>query len=611
VMPSQRKREEAVSALKASLVQRFGPESRDIVQAEVDGRLATGAGRLAREDIDAIEQSVILAARHRRGAPPSATGLAGRAARGLPQSRSAPQFATPTPGSAGSRPAAPSPPRPTGTPLPPGSGFGAASRQMPGGLRPASSAGSLQSAASSGSRRGGPLRVAVVHPHPALAPTRGTLEERLPQPPYGISIMEGDDDAGSERSRVQVRPKFKVPVRPKVKPMDHWDLLVAFDGFKHQQEDAAYFQAGKAASHAKFKHTLDDQMDEVRAQREHEMANLRAERNNMLAMTEENAKLKAAEYEREEEQKHEMKKITDEMMRGIEQRRTNDQNKKKREEQQMKQWLANEKKRQQDEDRARGEEHERKCKAAQDEMKAALEEAARKKKEREAAEKTYIAEQQRGMDDKEAANKKAVQDRMDGIERNCATLGAEIAGRDAKAEKELLEKIRRVQEKADKDAKEEADRRRNEHNRKTRDMVNSLGEQCKQREEDVAQDKIENMKQAIIFKEEYDKGLAKDHAEAEARKQARSNLDVHLIGQMSDQLQVHPRNFLVTAPTQQTDICYNRMLFEHMHAEGFMPELTSKMLKQGPQRGKKDPFPSVGRYDGPIHEHELQDPEVG
>mmetsp|Transcript_7032 Transcript_7032/g.20003 ORF Transcript_7032/g.20003 Transcript_7032/m.20003 type:complete len:84 (+) Transcript_7032:58-309(+) len=79
---------------------------------------------------------------------------------------------------------------------------------------------------------------------------------------------------------------------------------------------------------------------------------------------------------------------------------------------------------------------------------------------------------------------------------------------------------------------------------------------------------------------------------------------------MSAQLQVHPRNFGITDVTQQTDVAYNRALFEHMHSEGFLPELTSKMLKDGPQRNKRDPFPSVGRYEGPIHPLELQEADA-
>jgi len=427
-----------------------------------------------------------------------------------------------------------------------------------------------------------------------------------------VQVVSGDpDDAASERSRVQVRPRFPVPMRPNMKPMDHWDLIVAFDGFKHRQEDDAFYKAGKAAAHAKFKATLDNQMEEVRALQEAEQEGRRQERANMLAMVEENRQLKQAEHQQEEDRKTEMKKITGDMIQGIERRRQNEKDRKKREEQQMTDWLNNEKRRKQEEDKQQAEEFAWKCKLAQDEMNAAMEEARRRKKEQEAEEKKYIADQQKGMDDAVAAGRAAVQARMDQIERNCSTLGAEIAGRDAEAARKLEENIKRIQEEGDRRAKEDAERRKSEHDRKTRDMISTLGDQCKQRQEHKANEKVENVKQAKIFREQYEEGVRSDQAKADARKEARANLDVTLINQMSEQIQVHPRNFLVTGSAQQSDVAYNRLLFEHMHKEGFMTGLTSKLLNHGPHRGKIDPFPSVARYEESIHEHELMEPEVG
>lgn len=606
-MPS-RKKEEAIGALKANLVQRFGSSSKEIVDAEVEGRLAASGGKLSREDIDAIEHLVVSAGKERRGG--------GRKV----HSRSAPNLKLSASDDAG----APLPPRRNGTPMPPAPNLGAAARQAPplrlprpasvGSLASASAASASAASASGGSRGGG--RKAALGPAPgptgAICMTpkpagqRPPPEDRPPKPPYGVSLV-GDDDAASERSRVQVRPKFAVPLRPKLKAMDHWDLIVAFDGMKHKQEDDAFYKAGKAASVAKCRARLDEGMAEANAFREQEAEDRRQERADMLAMVEENRMLKEAEHNAAEEQRAEMRKITDDMLRGIEMRKQREKDRAKREEQNMTDWLNNEKQRKQEEDRLQSEEFARKCGLAKAEMKAAMEEAKRRKREQEEFERAYVAEQQKGMDNKEAANKAAVQARMDQIEKNCSTLGAEIAGRDAKAEKELQEKIRRVQEQADRDAKADAERRKNDHNRRTRDMLNTLGDQIKVQKEQAALDKEEERKQARKFKEQYEEGVAKDQADAEARKQARAKQDDTLIKQMTDQLQVHPRNFGITKITQQTDVAYNRALFEHMHHEGFMADLSSGMLSHGQHKGKIDPFPSVGRYDGPIHPLELQE----
>merc|ERR1719210_1069734 len=108
-------------------------------------------------------------------------------------------------------------------------------------------------------------------------------------------------------------------------------------------------------------------------------------------------------------------------------------------------------------------------------------------------------------------------DRMAKIEKNTATLGKEIAERDAKAEKELQDKIRRVQEQSDREAKEDAERRKATKERKTAEMLASLKEQCQKRAEDAVALKEDDHRQARVFREEYEKGLQKDRADAERR----------------------------------------------------------------------------------------------
>ncbi|CAE7734984.1 unnamed protein product, partial [Symbiodinium necroappetens] len=77
---------------------------------------------------------------------------------------------------------------------------------------------------------------------------------------------------------------------------------------------------------------------------------------------------------------------------------------------------------------ADAEEYARKCKQAQDEMLEAMEEAARRKKARQDEDKAFAMAGEQAADDAEARNRAAVQARMDQIERNCQTIGADIAG---------------------------------------------------------------------------------------------------------------------------------------------------------------------------------------
>jgi len=135
--------------------------------------------------------------------------------------------------------------------------------------------------------------------------------------PYGVMRTSADDDTASEVSRVVVRPKYPVPLRPKLKPMDHWDLIVAFDSEKFRQEEEGFhLHGGKHETFEKFRDRLDGQMDEIRELREQEEAERRREREDMLAQVEENRRTEEAEAEKERSKMDFMKKARSAKIEG-------------------------------------------------------------------------------------------------------------------------------------------------------------------------------------------------------------------------------------------------------------------------------------------------------
>jgi len=410
-------------------------------------------------------------------------------------------------------------------------------------------------------------------------PPDARAKKFMPKPPFGVSVVAEDavkSTAGEAQQPAQ--PRYPIPARPLKKPMDHWDMIVAFDAHKHRQEYTAYQTLKKAAKMQSFKKTLDDQMQEVNAGRDEDLRMRHQERDHMFATLEANRQHKAAEEARENDKRSALKNDNMMMMGEMQQRRQREKDKKARDAQRMKEYLENERRQKEEDDKALAIVHAEKCRKAREEMLQAQEEGARRRRKQQEAEKTYILQQQKSMDDAVAVGRAAVKARMDQIERNCSTLGAEIAGRDAKAERELQEKIRKVQEESDRAAKEDAERRQAEMQRKNKEMLLSLDEQCKERVKDAARRKEEDHEQARMFKEDYERGLAQDRAKAEKRKKAREDQDVSLINQMRAQLQVHPRNFLNTEASQKQDVGYNRFLFEAMHSEGFMQNEAGTVL---------------------------------
>merc|ERR1712232_401859 len=401
---------------------------------------------------------------------------------------------------------------------------------------------------------------------------------------------------GSDRSRVTVRPRYSVPVKPKLKPMDHWDMIVAFDAAKHMEEEEAFEQSGRLEVHARFRAVLDAQMDELRDVRAGEAANKQKEIDDMQAQIQENLRIHEAEHAREEEKLDKMKKDNAEMTVKLEQRRQKEIQRKQKEQDDVTAWINAEKARQEQERRDNAEEFARKCAQAKKEMDETLAASAARKAAQKAAEKKEVVAAQKAMDDAEGAGRKAVQERMDRLDRLSATFGAALKEREEKAEAALQASIKRVQEEGERASKEDAERRKREHDRKVNDMLVVRAKQVKEAGKQAILDVEAGKQQAEIFKQQLAEGIAKDEAKKEKARKAREDQDHYLINQMRNQIGVHPLQFGMTDDTRRQDIAMNREIFEQMAHEGFEEELTNSFLKfkmDKGRSGKLDPLPSV------------------
>merc|ERR1712060_717575 len=132
-------------------------------------------------------------------------------------------------------------------------------------------------------------------------------------------------------------------------------------------------------------------------------------------------------------------------------------------------------------------------------------------------------------DENEAKKQKVLQDRKDHIDRVSRTVGAAIAGRDAKEAAELEAKIKRVQEEADRLAKEDAERRRSTHAKKVQHCVETWDKQLDERAKLNEVKKEEDAKQLAIFKKQLEDGLRADREKEEKRRKDRENQDKALI----------------------------------------------------------------------------------
>lgn len=433
----------------------------------------------------------------------------------------------------------------------------------------------------------------------------------LPYRPFATSLADADD-AGSERSCVVVRPVFPVPIKPKLKPMDHWDVIVAYDTEKYKEEEEAFMTQGKHNECAKFRRVLDSQMEELRALREQEAENRRREQEDMQEQIRENKRIEEDEHAMEEYRKNMMKKANDEMMQTIEKQKARSKARRDKEQRDVLNWMASEKERKEREAREAAEMYARKCKAAKDELERARQAAEEKKRQLNETERREAAEAMAAMDAAEGSNRQAVADRMSRIEQLGRTFGAAIQARDKDEADRLEASIRKVEEESERAAKEDAERRRTDHARRTKDMLDTLDKQMAFKREAGKQDAIDNAKQKQIWADECAAGIRKDQEDLDSKKQARHALDKSLIEQIRAQTVVHPLQFACTPPVQRTELAYNRALFEQMASEGFYQGHLGSFLSKTSDKGtgKTDPFKSVGPSNLAIDPLEVPPPDV-
>jgi len=565
--------------LKDALTRQFGAAARGIVEAEVDAHLSGGTVKLQREDLDAIERNVLTAMKQRRtGTLGGSSGLT-RGRMGA-MSRSAPNLDITSNSAAASSMATAPAAAPRGmvaTPFP---------KAQPSTLTRVASTGSVPAPAPKGKARTG-------------------------RAPFAVAI--GDDgrfEPDLPSARVKVEPKYPVPLPPKLKPMDHWDLIVAFDSAKHQQEKKMVHEAGKAAKKEKFKATLDGQMDEIREIQAREADERTQERDLMLAQVEENKRHDAAEEEKRHTKKLNQLKSNTDMLEILGRQKRKDDAKKQREADLLTQYLENEKYQAEQDAIARRHDYAKRCAAAQEELQADR----KMREERKLAEweedKRLMKLRQEMMDEAEAKNAKAVQDRKDRIEAVGRTLGAAVADRDAQLEAELEARVKRVQEESNRAAEEASRKKMESHQRKVTEMLEVRAKQVEEFHRRGEDDKEASRKQLEIFKQQLLESNEQERQKVEKRRKAREDLDISLIEKQRINAGIHPQHIMMTPRNKKTELSYNKVLFEQMKAETFQMDAVDTLLMNAQDKGKLLSMGSVAPYNDAIHPLEMEAPDV-
>lgn len=573
-MGPRRQRNEAVSTLKDALTRQFGEQARGLVETHVDAHLGGSKGQIGRQHLDAIEKDIIGSMRQQRGSTRS-TNL----------SKSSPSLPLASGRSGASN---------REGVFPPATPAQAAPLKLPLG---SSNPGTIARSASTG-----------------VLTTAPKIKPRKPAP-YGLSITGGSEFVDeSARSGVKLQARYPVPLPPKLKPMDHWDLMVAFDSAKYRVEEEEMHKIGTHERKMAFKKTLDDQMTEIQGYLDNEARGKQEEADLMTAQIEENKKYHQEEMDIIHRKAFQQKTINESMLGEIQREREKKAARKANECEEVTRWLESEKRQRDEDERLKQIEYHRKCEKAKKDLEETRAERAERHRLDQENEKRLMKIRDQIADEQEAAKQKALQDRKDHIAKIAATMGADVAKRDAQDAADLEARIKRVQEESNRKAMEDARNKQERHNGLVREMVAMLDQQMDVKAKEGKDQKEDDIRQLAVFKKENDDANREEKEKQEKRRKARDEQDKELIHQIRINAGIHPQHVMMTPRNRKTELGYNKAIFEQMLREGFMTDHVES-LRSKPQRdhhpeGKLCPMPTIPRYTGEIHPIELEQPDV-
>jgi hypothetical protein len=279
--------------------------------------------------------------------------------------------------------------------------------------------------------------------------------------------------------------------------------------------------------------------------------------------------------------------------------------------------LAQEKAQKDEDDRNQKIEYARKCANAKRELEENRKMREDAKRAEEENEKRLMKLRDQIADENEAKKQKAFQDRKDHLDRVEKTLGAQVAGRDAQDAADLEAKIKQIQEESNRKSMEDARRRQDMHNAKVKDMVETRQRQIADKHRDDGVQLAEEKELMKVYKKQCEDGVEEERLKAENKRKARGAQDEELIAKVRENAGIHPHHVMMTPRNRQTELGYNKIIFEQMMKEDFRPNdvtstLTKKLGKPGfghHPEGKLCPMPTIPRYTGEIHPLELENPD--
>eukprot|EP00929_Paragymnodinium_shiwhaense_P112942 TRINITY_DN81207_c0_g1_i1.p1 TRINITY_DN81207_c0_g1~~TRINITY_DN81207_c0_g1_i1.p1 ORF type:complete len:514 (-),score=152.22 TRINITY_DN81207_c0_g1_i1:196-1737(-) len=370
-----------------------------------------------------------------------------------------------------------------------------------------------------------------------------------------------------------------MPTRPKMKCVDHFDLMAEYVGKQQQQEDASKDGAQKVAYQTKLLSRLNESLSAKQAFLAQE-AELQRKDKQVFKLAVEKEEAKQAEERRQGEARFLVRKQQNQetLARSERQRRA--------EVEQRRRTAAADSEQIEKEKEMFVREKEKKLQDTaqrKKEMQEMLDLVkARKDRERkEAADWDARIERQaaKAADDRAGEHQKRVAKNQARVDHIYNTLGAAVVGRKARAQQELEERNERYRkarfEQQDRDAELKRERARNQVQKMVGDWAVQLEEiRCRGIEEKEA-----DKKQLEIWTKEDEAFHAKEAAKLARLRSMRNAVDDDCFRTMQQTMPIHKAHFTQSEKTRREDSGMNRQLLDEIMQNGFRSDVAGVVLQ--------------------------------
>jgi len=375
------------------------------------------------------------------------------------------------------------------------------------------------------------------------------------------------------------------PQRPKLKPVDHWDLLAEFADARHRRED----HDQRKAKQERMRAGLDGQLQERLVAKEREAEERQRIRDEIWQHAERDRKSLEAEQRQRQLKWEELNRARKDGEAAVALRRRQNKEHRLKEQHRVTDWLEAESERQCLEDEKANQEKLARQKAKLEELEVAYNARVRQRAAMREEEKTLVIQ---------GGGLLSALGTLDGRPSRpggASFVGPTAAQQAAAAKEEMLEQ-RFEKERLDLDRKadERDEREEREHKRKVREMMEFRAQQVRERNESGAEarQREADRQQLEIWRRQDEEKHAQDRRRAEEARRARKEIDSVVWKQMEDFMSVHPRNVGNTAKKRQQDVDMNRQALEQIAAEGGPRSAeATRILAQFPRR--RNPSPNL------------------